>query len=263
MKLHSRNKNDQTRRRVRARRSAGDPCRQQSQQDVEEPRQRGESDLVVKEYGADALRLYEMFMGPLEATKTLEHGRGQRGARLFGSRVAMIVNDRAEENELNAAFQDIAPNEEQNRVLHRTVNEVTLDIERLSFNTAIAKMMEFTNFFLKVEARTIKWRCCGWFTFSRRSLRTCAKSCGNCWAKSSRWPTSPGRATTRRRSRNRTSIDPGAESSASCGAGSSSRRGDEGDLEAAAKARTKIAEQLAGQDDREDDRGEGEDGEIL
>ncbi|MBL8830584.1 MAG: class I tRNA ligase family protein, partial [Planctomycetaceae bacterium] len=110
-------------------------------------------DLVVKEYGADALRLYEMFMGPLEATKPWSM-EGVNGVRGFLDRVwRMIVNDRAEENELNAAVQDIAPNEEQNRVLHRTIKEVTLDIERLSFNTAIAKMMEFTNYFLKVEAR--------------------------------------------------------------------------------------------------------------
>jgi leucyl-tRNA synthetase len=110
-------------------------------------------DLVVKEYGADSLRLYEMFMGPLEATKPWSM-EGVNGVRGFLDRVwRMIVNDRAEENELNAAIHDIAPNEEQNRVLHRTIKEVTLDIERLSFNTAIAKMMEFTNFFLKVEAR--------------------------------------------------------------------------------------------------------------
>jgi leucyl-tRNA synthetase len=45
-------------------------------------------------------------------------------------------------------------NEEQNRVLHRTIRDVTLDIRRLSFNTAIAKMMEFTNFFTGCEVRS-------------------------------------------------------------------------------------------------------------
>ncbi|HQU42577.1 MAG TPA: class I tRNA ligase family protein, partial [Pirellulales bacterium] len=55
--------------------------------------------------------------------------------------------------ELNAAIQDIEPTADQNRVLHRTIREVTQDIERLSFNTAIAKMMEFTNFFFKADPR--------------------------------------------------------------------------------------------------------------
>ena len=45
------------------------------------------------------------------------------------------------------------PTPEQNRVLHRTIQGVTQDIERMFFNTAIAKMMEFTNFFLKEERR--------------------------------------------------------------------------------------------------------------
>jgi leucyl-tRNA synthetase len=110
-------------------------------------------DDVVKEYGADALRLFEMFMGPLEATKPWSM-EGVNGVRGFLDRVwRMIIHDRAEAVELNAAIQDIEPTAEQNRVLHRTIREVTQDIERLGFNTAIAKMMEFTNFFFKVERR--------------------------------------------------------------------------------------------------------------
>ena len=50
-------------------------------------------------------------------------------------------------------MQDVAPTLEQNRVLHRTIQAVTQDIERMSFNTAIARMMEFTNFFLKCDVR--------------------------------------------------------------------------------------------------------------
>ena len=54
---------------------------------------------------------------------------------------------------LNPAVQDIAPTVEQDRVLHRTIQAVTQDIERTAFNTAIAKMMEFTNFFTKCDIR--------------------------------------------------------------------------------------------------------------
>ncbi|MCE9606530.1 MAG: leucine--tRNA ligase [Planctomycetia bacterium] len=110
-------------------------------------------DAVVKEYGADSLRLYEMFMGPLEQVKPWATS-GVNGVRGFLDRVwRMIVNDKAEANELHSAVQPIALNEEQNRVLHRTIRDVTLDIRRLQFNTAIAKMMEFTNFYTGCEVR--------------------------------------------------------------------------------------------------------------
>jgi leucyl-tRNA synthetase len=66
----------------------------------------------------------------------------------------MIVNDKVETMELHPAVQNVPLNEEQNRVLHRTIRDVTLDIRRLSFNTAIAKMMEFTNFFTGCEVRS-------------------------------------------------------------------------------------------------------------
>jgi leucyl-tRNA synthetase len=110
-------------------------------------------DAVVAEYGADSLRLFEMFMGPLEATKPWSM-EGVNGVRGFLDRVwRMIVNERVETVEPNAAILDVEPTAEQNRVLHRTIREVTHDIEKLSFNTAIAKMMEFTNFFFKADPR--------------------------------------------------------------------------------------------------------------
>jgi leucyl-tRNA synthetase len=110
-------------------------------------------DVVVREYGADALRLYEMFMGPLEATKpwSMKDVNGPRG---FLDRAwRMIANERSEQWELNPAVQDVEPTAEQNRVLHKTIQGVTQDLERMAFNTAIAKMMEFTNFFLKCDVR--------------------------------------------------------------------------------------------------------------
>jgi leucyl-tRNA synthetase len=110
-------------------------------------------DKVVAEYGADALRLYEMFMGPLEATKPWSM-EGVNGVRGFLDRVwRMIVNERSETLELNASVQNVEPTAEQNRALHRTIREVTQGIERLSCNTAIARMMEFTNVFMKEDVR--------------------------------------------------------------------------------------------------------------
>ena len=110
-------------------------------------------DEVVKEYGADALRLYEMFMGPLEAVKPWSMD-GVSGVRGFLDRAwRMILDDRAEAMQLHAAVRDIEPTAEQNRILHKTIKAVTADLEHLSFNTAIARMMEFTNFFLKAEVR--------------------------------------------------------------------------------------------------------------
>ncbi|MHC4176084.1 MAG: leucine--tRNA ligase [Planctomycetota bacterium] len=110
-------------------------------------------DEVVAEYGADSLRLYEMFMGPLEAVKPWSMD-GVSGVRGFLDRVwRMIVDDRAETAELNPAVEDVEPTAEQNRVLHKTIKAVTEDIEQMAFNTAIARMMEFTNFFLKQDRR--------------------------------------------------------------------------------------------------------------
>jgi leucyl-tRNA synthetase len=113
-------------------------------------------DEVVKEYGADALRLYEMFMGPLEAVKPWSMD-GVSGVRNFLDRAwRMIVDDRAETMQLNPAVQDAAPTAEQNRMLHKIIKAVTNDLDNMSFNTAIARMMEFTNFFLKEEVRPLE-----------------------------------------------------------------------------------------------------------
>ena len=110
-------------------------------------------DDIVREYGADALRLYEMFMGPLEATKPWSM-TGVDGVRKFLDRVwRMIVDDRAEEIALSAAVKDIEATDEQNRVLHKTIKAVTNDLETLGFNTSIARMMEFVNFFTKQANR--------------------------------------------------------------------------------------------------------------
>ncbi|MCS7238633.1 MAG: leucine--tRNA ligase [Thermoguttaceae bacterium] len=113
-------------------------------------------DQIVADYGADTLRLYEMFMGPLEAVKPWSM-EGVNGVRNFLDRVwRMIIDERAEEMRLHPAVQDVEPTDAQNRVLHRTVKAVTDDIQEMAFNTAIARMMEFVNFFLKEEVRPKK-----------------------------------------------------------------------------------------------------------
>ena len=110
-------------------------------------------DEVVKDYGADSLRLYEMFMGPLEQTKPWQMSGVEGVYRFLGRVWRMIVDERAETVKLADAVVDAAPTDEQLRVLHKTIKAVTDDIDRLSFNTAISRMMEFSNFMSSQEAR--------------------------------------------------------------------------------------------------------------
>jgi leucyl-tRNA synthetase len=110
-------------------------------------------DAIVAEYGADALRLYEMFMGPLEAAKPWST-QGVNGVFTFLNRVwRLVIDERAEEMQLSAAICDRPPSAAENRVLHQTIQKVTDDIRTLSFNTAISRMMEFTNHFTTASER--------------------------------------------------------------------------------------------------------------
>ena len=97
---------------------------------------------VVRDYGADTLRVYEMFMGPLEADKPWDKN-GIEGARKFLERVyRLYMND--------TKIKDCAnPNLE--KLYHQTIKKVTLDYEALKFNTAIAQMMIFINQVYKEE----------------------------------------------------------------------------------------------------------------
>ena len=110
-------------------------------------------DHVVREFGADSLRLYEMFMGPLEATKPWSTS-GVGGVRTFLDRCwRLIVDERADGLVVAPQLCDDAPSHDQLRELHRMVDKVTRDIQSLSFNTAIARMMEFVNFCTPLERR--------------------------------------------------------------------------------------------------------------
>ncbi len=110
-------------------------------------------DDIVREYGADSLRLYEMFMGPLEAVKPW-NTRGVEGVHRFLARVwRLVVDEEAEELRLHPAVAEVAPDRETLRWLHRTIQKVTEDTEAMRFNTAIAAMMEFVNYLSKLPVR--------------------------------------------------------------------------------------------------------------
>jgi len=102
-------------------------------------------DLVVERYGADSLRMYEMFMGPLEQVKPWSMSGVDGVFRFLGRVWRMIADEQADTVCLNSAVQDVEPDADQLRILHKTIRAVTQDIEKLSFNTAISRMMEFTN----------------------------------------------------------------------------------------------------------------------
>ncbi len=99
---------------------------------------------VIDQYGADAMRLYELFMGPLEQVKPWQMA-GVEGVYRFLQRVWRLVIDE-ETNELSAKLRQ-GPEQHENivRELHRTIEKVGHDIENLRFNTAIAQMMTFVN----------------------------------------------------------------------------------------------------------------------
>jgi leucyl-tRNA synthetase len=112
-------------------------------------------DVPIDLYGSDTTRLYEMFMGPLESTKPWNM-QGVEGISRFLNRAwRMIVDEASDEMTLNpkVAPMDAAPDEEHLRLMHRTIKSVTQDMENLSFNTAISRLMEFVNYFTAQENR--------------------------------------------------------------------------------------------------------------
>ncbi|MBH0175887.1 leucine--tRNA ligase [Fictibacillus sp. 23RED33] len=100
-------------------------------------------DEIVTSHGADTLRLYEMFMGPLDASIAWST-TGLDGARRFLDRVWRLLL--AEDGEkINPSIQDTQGTEAFNRLYHMTVKKVTEDYEGLRFNTAISQLMVFVN----------------------------------------------------------------------------------------------------------------------
>lgn len=104
-------------------------------------------DDIVASHGADTLRLYEMFMGPLDASIAWSEN-GLDGARRFLDRVwRLFVQDNGE---LSEKITD-APNKDLEKAYHQTVKKVTEDYAELRFNTAISQMMVFINDAYKAE----------------------------------------------------------------------------------------------------------------
>ena len=110
-------------------------------------------DDVVKQYGADTLRLYEMFMGPLDAAIAWNEN-GLEGSRKFLDRVWRLIVD--EKGKMRDRITTIN-NGTLTKVYHQTVKKVSEDFAELRFNTAISQLMVFINEAYKVDALPIDY----------------------------------------------------------------------------------------------------------
>ncbi|MBL90457.1 MAG: leucine--tRNA ligase [Myxococcales bacterium] len=102
-------------------------------------------DEVIEQYGADAMRLYELFMGPLDQTKPWQTS-GVDGVYRFLQRVWRLAIDE-ESGEVSQRVTDeaAASQADLNKLFHKTIKKVTVDLDNMRFNTAIAAMMTFLN----------------------------------------------------------------------------------------------------------------------
>jgi leucyl-tRNA synthetase len=107
-------------------------------------------DDVVKQYGGDSLRLFEMFLGPLEEMKPWST-RGVEGVSRFLNRVWRLYTD--DDGNLHPDLRRAPVAPETERVYHATVKKVAEDIEGLRFNTAVSQMMIFVNEVMKADSR--------------------------------------------------------------------------------------------------------------
>ena len=110
-------------------------------------------DDVIDQYGADAFRCYEMFMGPLKQMKPWSM-RGVEGVSRFLARVwrLFMTENQSGDWVLSEKIKEVDPDKAQQKVTHATTKKVTEDIESFSFNTAISQMMIFVNAFTGAEA---------------------------------------------------------------------------------------------------------------
>jgi leucyl-tRNA synthetase len=105
-------------------------------------------DDVVQQYGADSLRLYEMFMGPLDAVKPWQPQGIEGMYRFLGRAMRSIAGDEGAPEYTNGT-----PPEELTRLMHQSILKVTDDIENMRFNTAISQLMVFNNELMKQQVR--------------------------------------------------------------------------------------------------------------
>ncbi|MCG6166631.1 leucine--tRNA ligase [Leptospira sanjuanensis] len=106
-------------------------------------------DDVIQEYGADSLRLFEMFMGPLEMVKPWST-RGVEGVFRFLNRIWRLFHTGEGES---FRLDDVVPTPEELKILHKTIQKVSEDIPNFSFNTAISQLMIFVNEFTPTDRR--------------------------------------------------------------------------------------------------------------
>ena len=118
-------------------------------------------DDIVERYGADTLRLYEMFLGPLEQSKPWDTN-GIDGVNRFLKKLWSLFYKGD-----TLLVDDSTPAPEALKAIHKLIKKVTGDIETFSYNTSIAAFMICVN-----ELTSLKWWC------SRRSLPTSPRSCG-------------------------------------------------------------------------------------
>ncbi|HAR43578.1 MAG TPA: leucine--tRNA ligase, partial [Bdellovibrionales bacterium] len=115
-------------------------------------------DIVVEKYGADTLRMYEMFMGPLERDKPWSTSAIEGVYRFVQRTWRVFIDDGDDERPKDATLliSDAEPTAEDLKITHKTIKKVTEDIENLRFNTAISQMMIFINHMTKLQSRPRK-----------------------------------------------------------------------------------------------------------
>lgn len=101
-------------------------------------------DEIVNEYGADTLRVYEMFMGPLEDTKPWSE-KSVHGTRKWLDRIERLYDSALNNQDIKLTDND------KSSMTHKTIKDVTKDIENIKFNTAISKLMVLVNHFYKTK----------------------------------------------------------------------------------------------------------------
>jgi leucyl-tRNA synthetase len=112
-------------------------------------------DEVINNYGADSFRLFEMFLGPLSAAKPWST-HGIEGVYRFLNKVwRLVVN---EEGSINPAISNVQPEDNAERLMHRTIKKVSEDIEDMDmkFNTCISELMIYVNELAKLETFSIE-----------------------------------------------------------------------------------------------------------
>ena len=110
-------------------------------------------DSVISEYGADTLRIYEMFMGPLDRDKPWST-TAIEGVYRFLQRTWRIFFEEKDGVEA-PLWREIDPSEDELKITHKTIKKVTEDIEKLHFNTAVSQMMVFVNFMTQKKEKSL------------------------------------------------------------------------------------------------------------